>query len=56
MVDPAALGFELEVLIHLRVELADLEAVAVALAATAEVRYVSATTGCAVPGLRSDIS
>lgn len=45
MVDPAALGFELEVLIHFRVDLAYLEAVAVALADTTEVRYVSATTG-----------
>jgi DNA-binding Lrp family transcriptional regulator len=45
MVDPAALGFGLEVLIHLRVELASLESVAVALAGTTEVRYVSATTG-----------
>ena len=45
MVDPAALGFELEVLIHFRVDLAQLETVAFALADTPEVRYVSATTG-----------
>jgi DNA-binding Lrp family transcriptional regulator len=45
MVDPVALGFELEVLMHLRVEPASLEHVAAALAATKEVRYISATTG-----------
>jgi DNA-binding Lrp family transcriptional regulator len=45
MVDPVALGFELEVLMHLRVEPASLESVASALAATKEVRYISATTG-----------
>ena len=45
MVDPVALGFELEVLMHLRVEPASLEHIAAALAATKEVRYISATTG-----------
>jgi DNA-binding Lrp family transcriptional regulator len=45
MVDPVALGFELEVMMHLRVELGSLESVATALAAAKEVRYVSATTG-----------
>ncbi|GIH21204.1 Lrp/AsnC family transcriptional regulator [Rugosimonospora africana] len=45
MVDPAALGFEFEVMLHIRVELARLESIALALAAMTEVRYVSATTG-----------
>jgi DNA-binding Lrp family transcriptional regulator len=45
MVDPAALGFELEVIMHVRVEPQRIEATARALAATRQVRYVSATTG-----------
>jgi len=45
MVDSSALGFELEVLVHLRVELAALESIACGLAAMPEVRYISATTG-----------
>lgn len=45
MVVPEALGFHLEVLVHLRVELAALESVASALAAKPQVRYMSATTG-----------
>jgi DNA-binding Lrp family transcriptional regulator len=45
MVDPVALGFELEVIIHLRVDFGALESIATALAAAREVRYVSATTG-----------
>jgi DNA-binding Lrp family transcriptional regulator len=45
MVDSAALGFELEVMVRLRVELAVLESVASALAGMPEVRYISATTG-----------
>jgi DNA-binding Lrp family transcriptional regulator len=45
MVEPGALDFALEVIVHLRVELARLEAVAAALATLTPVRYVSATTG-----------
>jgi DNA-binding Lrp family transcriptional regulator len=45
MVDSSALGFELEVLVRLRVELAALESIASDLAAMPEVRYMSATTG-----------
>lgn len=45
MVDPAALGFELEVWLYLRVELAALESVGQALANLTPVRYVSATAG-----------
>lgn len=45
MVDPAALGFELEVWVYLRVELAALESVGQALANMTPVRYVSATAG-----------
>lgn len=40
MVDPVAVGFELEVLMHLRVGPASLEHVAAALSATREVRYI----------------
>jgi DNA-binding Lrp family transcriptional regulator len=45
MVDSAALGFDLEVMVRLRVELAALESIASELAAMPEVRYISATTG-----------
>lgn len=45
MVDSAALGFQLEVLVRLRVELSALESIAGALTAMPEVRYMSATTG-----------
>ena len=45
MVDPSALGFELEVIMHVHVEPARLEATAKAFAATRPVRYVAATTG-----------
>jgi hypothetical protein len=45
MVDPAALGFQLEVIMHVKVEPQRIEATARALAATRQVRYVSATTG-----------
>lgn len=45
MVDPAALGFDLEVIMHVRVEPARIAATAKAFAATRQVRYVSATTG-----------
>jgi DNA-binding Lrp family transcriptional regulator len=45
MVDSAALGFQLEVLVRLRVELSALESIAAALTAMPEVRYMSATTG-----------
>jgi DNA-binding Lrp family transcriptional regulator len=45
LVNPVLLGFKLEAFLHLRVELSDLESVAIALAARPEVRYVSATAG-----------
>ncbi len=45
MVDPRALGFDLEVFLHLRVDLAMLEPTALALAAMSAVRYISASTG-----------
>jgi DNA-binding Lrp family transcriptional regulator len=45
LVDPAAVGFELEALIHFRVEPSALESTAKTLAATHEVRYMAATTG-----------
>ncbi|MCW2854159.1 MAG: hypothetical protein JWM84_3823 [Nocardioides sp.] len=45
MVEPRALGFEVEVLVHLRVQLGHLESVATSLASLPPVRYVSATTG-----------
>ena len=45
LVDPRSLGFELEVLLHLRVDLSALESLANALAGRPEVRYISATTG-----------
>jgi DNA-binding Lrp family transcriptional regulator len=45
LVDPRALGFEVEVFVMLRVSLGELERVATALAARREVRYVSATSG-----------
>jgi DNA-binding Lrp family transcriptional regulator len=45
LVNPALLGFGLEAFLHLRVELSDLESVAVALAGRPEIRYVSATAG-----------
>ena len=45
LVDPWVLGFELEVLLHLRVDLSDLESIAQALAGRPEVRYLSATAG-----------
>lgn len=45
LVDPRALGFELEVLLYMRVDLSALEFLATALAGRPEVRYVSATTG-----------
>ncbi|MCU1605140.1 MAG: asnC [Modestobacter sp.] len=45
MVDPAALGFELEVIVRLRVDLSRLESAAAELASLQPVRYVSATTG-----------
>ena len=45
MIDPRALGFDLEVFLHLRVDLAVLEQTALALAALSAIRYVSATTG-----------
>lgn len=45
MVDPAALGFEVEVIMHVHVEPARIESAAKAFAAARQVRYVSATTG-----------
>jgi DNA-binding Lrp family transcriptional regulator len=45
LVDPQALGFEVEVFVKLRVALSELERIATALAARREVRYVSATSG-----------
>jgi len=45
MVDPVALGFDLDVIVHLRTEPARLASAAAALAGTKEARYVSATTG-----------
>ncbi len=45
MVDPTTLGFEVEAMLHLRVELSQLDATARAVAAMKETRYVSATSG-----------
>ena len=45
LVDPRALGFEIEALVLLRVNLGELEAIATALAARPEVRYLAATSG-----------
>jgi DNA-binding Lrp family transcriptional regulator len=45
LVDPRVLGFELEVLLHLRVDRSELEPIAQDLASRAEVRYLSATAG-----------
>ncbi len=45
LVDPRALGFEIEVLVLLRVNLGELETIATALAARREVRYLAATSG-----------
>jgi len=45
MVAPAALGFEVEAMIHIRTELGNLDETACAVAAMPEARYVSATTG-----------
>lgn len=44
-VDPELLGYEIEVLVWLQVDLGRLEPIANALAARPEVRYLSATTG-----------
>lgn len=45
LVDPAALGFEIEAILYLRVDLSTTETVATFLASRREVRYVSATAG-----------
>jgi DNA-binding Lrp family transcriptional regulator len=45
LVDPRALGFEIETLVLLRVNLGELETIATALAARREVRYLAATSG-----------
>jgi len=44
-VNPRMLGYDVELLVWLRVDLAQLEAIAAALAVRQEVRYLSATTG-----------
>ncbi|HKO23215.1 MAG TPA: Lrp/AsnC ligand binding domain-containing protein [Chloroflexota bacterium] len=45
LVDPRLLGFDVELLLWLRVDLAQLERIAAALVSRREVRYVSATSG-----------
>jgi DNA-binding Lrp family transcriptional regulator len=45
LVDPAALGYEVEVFVFLGVELGELDRIANTLAAHPEVRYLSATSG-----------
>lgn len=45
MVAPAALGFEVEAMIHIRTELGDLDETARSVAAMPEARFVAATTG-----------
>lgn len=45
LVDPSALGFEVEAFLRLRVDLAAAETVATLLASRTEIRYVSATAG-----------
>lgn len=45
LVDPVAVGFDLEALIHFRVEPSTLESTAKTLASTSQVRYMAATTG-----------
>jgi DNA-binding Lrp family transcriptional regulator len=45
MVDPAALGFEIEAMFRVRVVLAELESIALAMARLRQVRYISATSG-----------
>jgi DNA-binding Lrp family transcriptional regulator len=45
LVDPSALGFEVEAFLRLRVDLAAAETVAMLLASRTEIRYVSATAG-----------
>lgn len=45
MVDPATMGFGVEAMLHLRVELGRLDDTARAVAAMTETRYVSATSG-----------
>jgi DNA-binding Lrp family transcriptional regulator len=45
LVDPSLLGYDAELVVWLRVELARLEEVAAALAARREVRYISTTSG-----------
>jgi DNA-binding Lrp family transcriptional regulator len=47
LVDPRALGFEVEVFVLLRVSHGELETIAATLAARREVRYLSATSGFA---------
>lgn len=45
MVDPVALGFEIEAMFRVRVTLSELESIALSLAAMHQVRYISATSG-----------
>jgi DNA-binding Lrp family transcriptional regulator len=45
LVDPSALGYDLEAILHFRVEASTLESVASTLMATTQVRYIAATTG-----------
>ena len=45
LVDPRALGFEIEAFVLLRINLGEMERIATALAARREVRYLSATSG-----------
>jgi len=45
LVDPAAIGYHLEALIHFRVEPTALEVAAATLGAASQVRYIAATTG-----------
>jgi DNA-binding Lrp family transcriptional regulator len=45
LVDPSALGYDLEAILHFRVEASALESVAATLMATSQVRYIAATTG-----------
>lgn len=45
LVEPAVMGYDLEALIHFRVEPSALESTAATLGATSQVRYMAATTG-----------
>jgi DNA-binding Lrp family transcriptional regulator len=45
LVDPSAVGYDLEAILHFRVEASTLDSVAATLMATSQVRYIAATTG-----------